>query len=151
MTPWSTGLACPVSRGPRESGDTQALILTGLEKIAPVATPASGVGRTCLIFADNGGVADRLVAKLKAGGSDCITVRSRPVPDAAWPDEFAINRDASGDYRTLFEALKRRGQRADTIVFLWPLDCEIPPGATPDQLDARLQDSCGWLLDLLRA
>jgi acyl transferase domain-containing protein/NADPH:quinone reductase-like Zn-dependent oxidoreductase/SAM-dependent methyltransferase/acyl carrier protein len=143
--PRAGGLSPSGSPGPR---DNQALILTSLEH---PATSAPAVGRTCLIFADRGGVANTLVAKLKARGWDCLVVRSRAEPGADQPNEWVIDRDALKEYQTLFEALKGRGRRADTVVFLWPLDCEIPTGATLDQVDAPLHDGCVWLLNLLQA
>ena len=129
-----------------EPDAAQALILTGLPEVAKPAA-LSRIDRNCLIFADRGGIADALASKLRATGSNCVIVRS----GAGEPDEFEIDRDNPKDYRALFDALKARGQRVDAIVFLWPLDCEMPADATPDRLDAQLKNSCGSLLDLLRA
>jgi acyl transferase domain-containing protein/acyl carrier protein len=130
---------------------SQALILTGLDKNASAAKPVSEADQSYLIFADRGGIADRLRSKLEAGGSKCDMVRTGISFDAGPAGDFEIDPDAPEHYRALFDTLSARGRHATDVLFLWPLDCDIPVDATADQLEAQLKASCGAFLHLLQA
>ncbi len=71
--------------------------------------PAALAGRSWLIFADSGGVAERLVERLKREGAQAVV---------AAPEDL---RDEAGHDR-LFAGLAARGARLDVLVDLRPID-----------------------------
>ena len=73
-----------------------------------------------LIFADQGGVAEGLAARLKANGRRCILVR--PGRFVSGSKQLSIDPTSAADYRRIFDALDSEGQIACGVIHAWSLD-----------------------------
>jgi amino acid adenylation domain-containing protein len=117
---------------------------------APDRPTTAGDARTWLLFADEGGVGERLAATLTDRGDDCRLVRRGLA--YRWNPQGAVELPA-GDttaVERLLDDLTAAGESCDGIVHLWSLD--IPP---PDALDgAALLEAqslgCGSVLALVQ-
>ena len=73
-----------------------------------------------LLFADQGGVASGLAARLQAQGAHCIQVRpGRFVADVKAP---SIDPTSATDYRRLIGDLRLAGRRISGVIYAWSLD-----------------------------
>jgi acyl transferase domain-containing protein/NADPH:quinone reductase-like Zn-dependent oxidoreductase/SAM-dependent methyltransferase/acyl carrier protein len=80
--------------------------------------------KSWLIFADNGGVGDILIARLRASGASCKTVRRGTAFTAPNADTFTVRPAALEDWQQLFQTYAA-GPELERIVYLWNLDLEF--------------------------
>lgn len=83
-----------------------------------------------LIFADESGLADRLVARLSAGGARCRVVRRGTKYAVDGVDTFTLRPDEFEDWKQLFTAAVE-DEPPQRCVYFWPLD-EATPNDTGD-------------------
>ncbi|MFI8457094.1 amino acid adenylation domain-containing protein [Kitasatospora sp. NPDC085464] len=99
-----------------------------VEAPAPAAEEATG---DLLLFADGGGLAERLAALAAERGARCHLVR--PGPEFRYAEGHSTVRpDSAEDVRRLLAALE---PGYDTVVHLWNLDLPALDATTADRLD----------------
>ena len=130
-----------LSRGPRVAvAEGQSPILAGQE---------SG---SWMIFADRGGLGESVCALLKTRGGNCSIVMAGETFEKPGDGSYQINVSNPDHFqRVLREAALAHGSSVEKIVYLWPLD--IPEGriGSCDDLNARVQNGCETLLQLVKA
>ncbi|MEO8804872.1 MAG: beta-ketoacyl synthase N-terminal-like domain-containing protein, partial [Burkholderiaceae bacterium] len=122
--------ALPEGTGHRGTMALQSLLLAR----ASVA-PAEASPRNWLLFADRGGLAERLAARLRAQGDCCTLVLAgeRYMPGA---DTIEINPAAAADYRRALAELSAAGRRVHGVVHAWSLDAEAWENLSATELAA---------------
>ncbi|MFM8331205.1 MAG: SDR family NAD(P)-dependent oxidoreductase [Candidatus Methylumidiphilus sp.] len=105
----------------------QSLILARAASL-PVRPPAAG---RWLIFADAGGVGERLAERLRQDGADCVLAFAGVQYTRHSAGVYRINPHLADDYRRLLADL---GAAPDHCLHLWSLDA----GAAAPTADARL-------------
>ncbi len=107
-----------------------------------------------LVFADHGGVGEKLVEELKARGRRCIVVRpggsfaAAVNGSAAGADQFGVDPLEGEDYRQLLEQAFQPGGNCAGVVHLWSLDLAVPPDGGSLEDARRL--GCGSVLRLIQ-
>jgi acyl transferase domain-containing protein/acyl carrier protein len=103
---------------------------------------------TWIIFADNGGTAQKLVKRLESIGDDCIIVSTSEHYAQIGSKHYQIQAQSRADYEQLFDACFQSGlQTCRGIVHLWSLD--IPMTANlPKELPETFHEM-GWGSTLL--
>ena len=124
----------------------QGMILAKIDTAKAVAASARP-----LIFADQAGASDRLVAKLRAHGFAPSIVQAGDHWSGEEDGSFVIDPQETDHYVHILASLAARDALPDTIAFLWPIDAELASDASPDELTEQLDRCCGSLLRLLQA
>ncbi len=112
---------------------------------APLDQPSAG---RWLILAGEGGLSERLLARLRQAGHSCVVVE-RAEALALGPDRAAIDPSDAAHYRALLEHATRDGGSVAGIVHLWALDGRAAGGG--DALVGAQRPAVEPLLLLLRA
>jgi acyl transferase domain-containing protein/NADPH:quinone reductase-like Zn-dependent oxidoreductase len=100
-----------------------------------------------LLFADRGGVAEKIAAELRARGRSCVLVAPGDTFEALGPEAFRIRPQCSEDYAWLL----REVPECQGVVHLWSLD-DPPAGALTTEGVWRAQErSCRSALSLAQA
>jgi amino acid adenylation domain-containing protein len=99
-----------------------------------------------LIFVDSGGVADELIAHIKARGGVAISVKPGKRFQELGPDTFAIDAANPDDYETLALRLSLLGILPEKIVFMWAIDGE---GPKEDRLPLKTFFSLFYIIRIL--
>ncbi len=108
----------------------------------------AGPARQSIVFADNGGVGDRLCALIESNGDQCISVQRGSQYELDLEARQGTVRPASKeDFAKLFQAL---GNKADNIVFLWSVDESLTTNASLQAMQTACEQSCRSALDLVR-
>lgn len=117
---------------PEGSGHQGTMALQSL-LLARAAGPAA---RRWLLWADEGGVAAQLAARLRARGDDCVLVRAgerfMSGPDGA----ITINPASAADHRRVLDELQAAGRPVHGVVHAWSLDAEPWENLSGSQLAA---------------
>ncbi len=101
-----------------------------------------------LIFADQTGLAERLVQHLTQQGNTCVVVRRGHDRQQVSEGEWQIQPDQAADYQHVCGLSPGSWQG---IVHLWSLDTEAPATLNLDSLKQAQRLSCGSVLNLVQA
>jgi acyl transferase domain-containing protein/acyl carrier protein len=112
-------------------------------------TPASA-GHDWLIFADGSGLGTELARHLIASGERCTLV-SPAGGRSGGPDGRRLDPSSPDDFLQLFQDRPVAAGTRYEVIYLWGLDEELSPDATPADLEAAQARSCGGLLHLVQA
>jgi len=120
----------------QKSGDVEAWFWAPSWALTPSAARAVGrdrAGEGWLVFADDHGLAARLVPRLRAAGADVVTVSIGRDWAQTAPDAFTIDPADAGQYRRLIETLRQdehgAGHVLQHVLHLWGI---VPPEQAPD-------------------
>ncbi|HTN85226.1 MAG TPA: acyltransferase domain-containing protein, partial [Sorangium sp.] len=114
----------------------------------PESAPPTG---RWLLLADDGGVAEALAARLRAGGADPVLVEPGAAFARRGDGRFSIDPQRAEDHRRLLaEAAAPAGLPLAGIVHLWALRGGAA-GAEPGPLSAACALSCGSALHAIQA
>lgn len=137
----------------QETGFETAVALPGVGQfnlgqsviMAQADTAVAAQSDPWLIFADESGLANSLVSRLRAHGERVLVVSAGAASTRVSDDHFTIRPDEVSDYRQLFQELPPlRG-----VVYLWGLNAEtITDG---QNLIDRSQSICSTVLHLVQA
>lgn len=123
----------------------QAIIAARRSNHLPRTT---GSARQSIVFADNGGVGDRLCALIESNGDQCISVRRGSQYDLDIESrQGTVRPNSKEDFAKLFQAL---GDRTDNIIFLWSVDESLTTDASLQAMQAACEQSCRSALELVR-
>jgi acyl transferase domain-containing protein/acyl carrier protein len=110
--------APPPATGKRS--DTAQWLNTPTWHEAPQPPPSPAEEKTpWLVFADPGGLGERLAAQLAVRGCECVIVQAGARFDQSAPDRFAVDPGAADDYRALCRALRTAKKIPARIAHLW--------------------------------
>jgi hypothetical protein len=84
--------------------------------------PEPGPPASTLVFLDAGGIGAAVATRLREIGAPCATVAAGPGFAGDARSGYTIDPSEREDYRRLFEALRREGQRPERVLHLWSLD-----------------------------
>ena len=84
--------------------------------------PEPGPPASTLVFLDAGGLGAAVATRLREIGAPCATVAAGPGFAGDARSGYTIDPSEREDYRRLFEALRREGQRPERVLHLWSLD-----------------------------
>ncbi len=112
-------------------------------------TDAAGE-RSWLVFSDETGLGDRLVARLREGGGGVTVVRPGERFEPLGESDFVLRPGVALDYAALLDRLAERGASPERIVHLWSLG---PAGDSRLPRDVGREQEMGFfsLLHLARA
>lgn len=102
-------------------------------KPAPVAARASEAARTWLVFADRGGLGDRVATDLRANGSTVVVVRAGDAFARRGEHEYVLAAEhGRSGYDALVRDLVATGRVPSRVVHLWTLtpDESFRPGSS---------------------
>ena len=134
--------AQPASRVYKKPDPAEWFYVPSWKRGLPPATPKAGPAQeaaTWLLFADAGGLGDRLARRLAEMGQDCVLIRPGAQMSAAGAGEFTVNPASPSDYQALVSGLLQAGRRPERIVHLWNTS-RADSARTGDGPDARLID-----------
>ena len=104
-----------------------------------------------LIFADGGGVGEKLGALIKAQGDGIILATRGESYERTDAKHFRINAERPDDMRQLLEAVFAQDQPAcRAIVHLWSLDASLPQDSTVTSLKTAQTLGCNSVLQLVQ-
>ena len=126
-----------IPEGPCRRGvlSTQAVILGRGPTIQPPERPL--VPAECkpwVIFADQAGVGDKLMERLRGYGDKVVVVTADDRYESSTHGRFTVRADCLEDFKRLFrELLPSHGPSRPGIVYLWALD--VPSDETTNNVD----------------
>ena len=129
----------------RRPPEATAATTTAAEPTAPVFE------RPWLLFADRGGFADALAARLAARGDRVVTVRRGQAYRRLGETEFEVRPDGREDYTRLAEDIDAAGLAPALTMHLWSLDAPGPEATTDQALDEAENDGPISLMNLAQA
>ncbi|MFA1547960.1 type I polyketide synthase [Actinomadura chokoriensis] len=110
----------------------------------PAEPPDGPAGRRWLVFADEHGLAARLVARLRAAGAEVITVTA-----GGGAGDHTLNPHRADDYRALAETLRSTGGIPGRVLHCWGVgpvaDRSAGPETTREVLARGFHSLAGWL------
>ncbi len=126
----------------------------GTDNLAPAAEPHGSTqeaGRW-LIFADQGGVGDRLAEMLTARGELPELVYAAPKPPADTNGHVVFNPGSLADMNRFLTELKGAGRLPGRgVIHLWNLDAPAPDALTSAALESAIDLGCLSVINLVRA
>ena len=109
-------------------------------------------GDRWLIFADRGGLGDRLAKRLQLSGGATTIVRMGESFSSDEDGTFTVNPAAPQDFVAVMEASSKTHSTGwHSVVYLWGLDCTPSSRVTADSLEKDVSFACGGALHLLQA
>jgi thioester reductase-like protein len=93
-----------------------------LEDSSSETKPASALSDVCLVFADQDGIADRLIAELARRGQTTIKLRPGTEFRQLSDIEFVIPPDSMDEMRRVIELSSGPDQQVTTVIHCWSLD-----------------------------
>ncbi len=99
-----------------------------------------------VVFADAEGLADTVIAKLKANGASVTTVKQGSAFMQMGAQEFILNPLEKDEYALL---LKQTGE-VNHLIYMWPTSLQVDVNATIDQWSETQEHFCMGTLNLLR-
>ncbi len=108
----------------------------------------AAAGGTCLILADESGVAEQVGRRLEREGLACLFVRRGDQPSER-RDTFQLNPARVADSRWLIDRLSSIPVPLRYIVNLWPIDAGMPAGLA--DLESAQENVCAGTLHLVKA
>ena len=119
----------------------------------PAGGPASpsAAASTYVVLADKGGVADALIAKLRADGHRVVRVRHEDACQAASENDVTIAPDAEDDLRRLLASAAAASPKLAGVVHCWSLDHPRADGMSAEVLRAAQRTGVLSGLHLLHA
>ena len=163
---FAEAVAIPIADDPRGSLFDQTVLLAhgpeveekpdGKESAAPPVEQRQRqrgkAEQSWLVFADEGGVGDKLAQTLRASGDHCILVHAGDEYEASPNSRFRINPTHAEDFgRLIKEAFSTDGQQCREIVHLWAVDAPLVDEANRARLDEVQMRLCGSALHLVQA
>lgn len=104
------------------------------------------------IFADQGGVAQRLVTQLRERGENCIIVVPGESYQALEPGHYSINPSHPDEFQNLLQdAIDNSNLPCRGLIHLWSLDTVASETMTVDALESEQLLGCGTILHLIQA
>lgn len=105
-----------------------------------------------LVFCDDDGTGEALVAGIRAAGGRCVAVRKGDAFEATAEDSYALDAAAPEHYARLMKAvLHERASSLRGIVHCWSLDEALPADADLAALERAETLACGSALFLTQA
>jgi acyl transferase domain-containing protein/NADPH:quinone reductase-like Zn-dependent oxidoreductase/SAM-dependent methyltransferase/acyl carrier protein len=136
-TGFSETMSLPGLIGPT-GGEGQIGLLarkSGQETATPIETAIeTPEEKSWLVFADNSGLGEVLISRLRETGVRCRVARSGDHFEFDGSDAFTMRPETLEDWQKLFDAEKM----PERIVYLWNLDAQIDDESMTSNLDALL-------------
>ena len=118
----------------------------------PLAVSAPADSGTWMIFADSGGVGEKLAAQIRNRGERSIVVSHGESYERTDAEHFRINAERPDDMRQLIEGLTAQGQPlCRAVVHLWSLDAGLHDQTTLTSLTTAQSLGCNSVLHLVQA
>jgi nucleoside-diphosphate-sugar epimerase len=118
----------------------------------PPAASAPAESGTWVIFADSGGVGEKLAAQIKNRGDRSIIVSRGDSYERADAEHFRINAERLDDMRQLIEAVTTQGQSpCRAVVHLWSLDADPHDQTDLSSLATAQSLGCNSVLHLVQS
>jgi non-ribosomal peptide synthase protein (TIGR01720 family) len=108
---------------------------------------AEASGQKWLVFREESGLSDQLVARLEAAGADVVSVRRGHEYECEEEKRYAIKGDSREEYERLVEELDERGWRAGRVIHLW----SVTDGDEVSELESMQERGFFSLLFLAQA
>jgi acyl transferase domain-containing protein/acyl carrier protein len=120
--------------------------------LEPPAVSAPADSGSWLIFADSGGVGEKLAAQIKDSGQRSIVVSHGESYERTDAEHFRINAERPDDMRQLIEAVTVQGQPpCRAVVHLWSLDASFHDQTNLNSLATAQSLGCNSVLHLVQA
>ncbi len=117
----------------------------------PLAVSAPADSGTWMIFADSGGVGEKLAAQIKNRGERSIVVSLGESYERTDAEHFRINAERPDDMRQLIEGLTAQGQPpCRAVVHLWSLDAGLHDQTNLSSLTTAQSLGCNSVLHLVQ-
>ncbi|MCP4664318.1 MAG: SDR family NAD(P)-dependent oxidoreductase, partial [bacterium] len=102
-----------------------------------VEPPAAGAG-VWLVFADQGGIGERMAQRLTRRGDRCVLIRASPAEALVRGEEWEISPWSREHYSQLAEGIRSSGDELAGILYCWGLDLAGSPCDPDVAVDAAV-------------
>ncbi len=123
----------------------QAVIVAQAAQVKATPEP-----RSWLIFADERGMSQELIAQMRSKGEACTLIFPGKQYEQLTEQEFRIDPASPGDFQQLMEAVRNHPPLRG-VIHCWSLDAKEAEVLTGEDLEAFSLEACGSILHLVQS
>jgi len=113
------------------------------------AEPDKTTAENVLVFADNSGVSDSLIAKLETNNKQCVVVKQgESFKEVVAGREYIVNTIKPEEFDILFDHIK---QPIEKVLYLWSLNEKVDEASNTSTIKNQYLRTCGGLLNAVKS